>query len=505
MLNFHFDTPLSKYFKTDHLKENLGRRTLRGGAVTVMAQGGSFVLTTISTIAFARLLTPQDFGLVAMIAPLLTFMGFFRDLGLSTATVQQEEINHAQISTLFWVNVALSVGLMLLAFALSPLVGIFYRRPEVVWLTVAYGVNCLLTGLSIQHTALLRRQMAFGLLAAISLGSGVLGLLVGILAAVAGWKYWSLAAMTLVNSLASLFAVWWLCSWRPARPVRGSGVRPMLRFGGFLTGSNLAYFFASNLDTFTIGRWLGAVPLGNYNRANQLFLVSLQQLTSPLAAVAVPALSRLQNEPDRYRAAFLKALQALALGTVPLACALIVGGDAIALLLLGPKWTEAAMLVRILAIAGLLTPVSGAVSWLLITQGRGKALMWFSVTSIIRVLVAILVGIHWGIAGIAAAMAANYCFSFFILTFVACSRGPVKKRDVLWAIRVPVVIGCIGLSSALVIRAAFSAGTQVEHGLLAILSFASVSLLLMLWPKSHRLVVLENLALLKRLFHGQFE
>lgn len=491
------------YFDTQNLRADLGRRALRGGAVTVLAQGGGFVLTTISTVVLARLLTPQDFGLVAMIAPLLTFMGFFRDLGLSTATVQQAEINHAQVSTLFWVNVALSAGLMLLAFALSPLVGIFYRRPEVVWLTVAYGVNCFLTGLSIQHTALLRRQMSFGTLASVNLASGAIGIVVGILAAARGFGFWALAMMSLSTSLASLIAVWWFCSWRPGRPMRGSGVRPMLWFGGFLTGGNLAYFLASNLYTLAIGRWLGAVPLGNYNRANQLYLVSLQQLSVPVSAVAVPALSRLQGEPDRYRAAFLQAVQALALGTVPLACTLIAGGDAVALLLLGEKWGEAAKLVRILAVAGLLMPVAGALSWLLITQGRAKTLMHWSLASVFIALATVVIGLHWGVVGVAVGMAANSTVAFLIFTFIACSQGPVKMQDVLRAIRVPLLSGAAGLAAALLLRARLSAGTPVEQGMLAILAAVVITLSLLLGPKSHRLTVLKTVALARTLVHGR--
>lgn len=488
------------YFDTTHLAANLGQRTLRGGFVTILAQGGGFLLTMVSAVVLARLLTPQDFGLVAMIAPLLTFMGFFRDLGLSTATVQQSEINHEQVSTLFWVNIGLSAALMILACALAPLVGIFYHRPEVVWLAMAYGVNCFVTGVSIQHTALLRRQMAFGSLATVNLGASLSGLVAGILAAVTGWGYWSLAAMALTNSLASCVAVWWLCPWRPGRAVRGSGVRPMLRFGGFLTGGNLAYFVSSNLDTLTIGRWIGAGALGNYNRANQLFLVSLQQLTAPLAAVAIPALSRLQNEPVRYRAAFLKSLQALALGTVPVACALIAGGDAITLVLLGERWGEAARLVRILAVAGMLMPLSGAVTWLLITQGRGKTLMQWSVASVFITLTAVTIGLRWGLVGIAIAMAVKYTLSFFVFTFLACSRGPVVARDVFSAILLPLIAGLAGLAGALLVRSvAFRQPVQMA-GLLATGVFAVICLGVLLGFPSNRVVVKETFALARNLW-----
>ena len=219
------------FFSSDHLKANLGQRAVRGGMVLVGAQGAQFLLSTASTIVLARLLSPEDFGLVAMVLPFIGLLGFLRDSGLHMATIQQETIDHKQVSTLFWFNLALGFLLMVLLVALSPAISWFFGRQELLWLTLAYAVNMLVGGASIQHSALLNRQMAFGKLTAIAVASQVVGLLVGVLGGLLGWSYWALAAMAVSTTAIQTVLTWCLCRWIPGLPRRGTGAGKMLLFG----------------------------------------------------------------------------------------------------------------------------------------------------------------------------------------------------------------------------------------------------------------------------------
>src|SRR5262245_52287907 len=132
-------SPKHEYFQTDHLKANLANLVARGGAVTVATQAIKFLLSLGSTVVLARLLTPNDYGLIGMVAVITGFMTMFRDLGLSTATIQKEEINEAQISTLFWINVAFSLSIMVITVALAPAVAWFYGEARLTWITIAYS------------------------------------------------------------------------------------------------------------------------------------------------------------------------------------------------------------------------------------------------------------------------------------------------------------------------------------------------------------------------------
>src|SRR5439155_21176595 len=172
--------PNEKHLCTDHLLGDLKDRTISGGFITIIAQGVQFILGLASIMALARLLTPKDFGLYAMVTSIMGYMMTFKDAGLCTATVQPGGITHAQVSNLFWINVALSGALSLLLAASSPLVAWFYREPRLVAITLILSSTFFLSGLTIQHTALLNRQMRFTALALIQIASMVTGVLSGI-------------------------------------------------------------------------------------------------------------------------------------------------------------------------------------------------------------------------------------------------------------------------------------------------------------------------------------
>src|SRR5881392_3829359 len=163
----HKFVPDDRHFRTEDLQEDLGARSARGGAVTLSAQLCKFGLSTLSAIVLARLLTPQDYGLIGMVAIIVGFLGMFQYMGLSTATVKWSELNHEQVSTLFWMNIALSAAIALLTIAAAPLAAWFYKEPRLVGITIGYGISIIVTGLYIQHEAILIRQMRFTIIAII--------------------------------------------------------------------------------------------------------------------------------------------------------------------------------------------------------------------------------------------------------------------------------------------------------------------------------------------------
>ncbi len=161
----------ARHFSTDHLLGQLKGRTISSGLVTVLSQGVQFVLTMLSTVVLARLLPPADFGLVAMVMAILGYFRIFNDAGLSVATIQRQDITHAQISNLFWINVILSAAAGLLFAASAPAIAWFFREPQLVNITLALAATFLLSGLTVQHMALLNRQMRFTSIAMIQIVS----------------------------------------------------------------------------------------------------------------------------------------------------------------------------------------------------------------------------------------------------------------------------------------------------------------------------------------------
>jgi O-antigen/teichoic acid export membrane protein len=419
-----------RHFRTDHLKDDLGRRSARAGAVTLGSQIAKFVISTASTIVLARLLTPQDYGLIGMVAILVNFVAMFQYMGLSTATIQWPELTHPQVSTLFWINTAMSTFIMLMMVALSPAVAWFYQEPRLIGITIGYALSIFITGLEIQHEALLNRQMRFTVLAVIDLVSLLAGIVVAFVAAWYGAGYWALVINQLTASLIRVGGVWTACRWRPGKPIRGAGVRPILSYGGNFTGTNLMIYFSRNLDNTLIGKFWGAQQLGLYAKAYQILLLPIQQIASPVANVAMPALSRLADSPERYRKAYLNIIEKLAMITMPGVVFMIATSDWLVLFLLGPQWIETGRIFMLLGIAAIIQPVSRTCWWLFATQGRVREMFHWSLIGGVIAIASILAGLPWGAVGVAASYAiTDLCLYTPLLFWFAGRTGAIRTGD----------------------------------------------------------------------------
>jgi O-antigen/teichoic acid export membrane protein len=440
-----------RHFRTDHLNADLGGRSARGGMLTLAAQLLKFVVSIAAAIVLARLLTPEDYGLIGMVAIIVNFVGMFQYLGLGTATVKWSHLNHRQVSTLFWVNISLSGVIMLATFASGPVLAWFYREPRLIGITIGYGVMLLLTGMTIQHQAILMRQMRFGVVAAVEVASMVVGLVAAIIAALAGAGYWALVLNQLVVWSVVIAGTWTACRWRPGWPARGTGLRSMLSYGGNLTGYNFMHFFARNLDNALIGRFWGAYQLGLYSRAYQLLLMPIGQINTPLWSVAVPMLSRLADSPEQYRAAYLKILEKIAMITMPGVIFMCATSDWLILFLLGPQWGETAHIFRLLGVAAVIQPVTSSALWLFFTQGRApEMLRWGFFGSGIAVC-SIFFGLPWGATGVAFTYAiSDLCISTPLLFWYVGRKGPVRTRDFYRTIA-PSVCASLGALAALLV------------------------------------------------------
>jgi len=469
------------HFRTDHLGDDLGSRSMRGGAITLAVQIVKFLISTASTIVVARLLAPQDYGLVGMVVVLISFLGLFQYLGLPAATVKWKELSHAQVSTLFWLNVGLSTLIMLAVLAGAPLLVWFYKEPRLLGIAAGYSLVIFLTGISIQHMAILMRQMRFAAIAAVEVSALAIGTGAAILAALNGAGYWALVLNQVVFALVTIVGAWTACKWRPGLPVRGSGVRSMLKFGGNLTGYNFTTFFAQNLDNALIGRFWGAYQLGIYSRAYQMLLMPMGQINTPLAAVAVPALSRLADLPERYRAGYLRILEKIAMLTMPSVAFMIATSDWLMIFLLGPKWRDAGRIFMLLGIAAIMQPVSKTGLWLFITQGRSREMFKWGIAGAVIAVVSIVVGLPWGATGVAASYAiTDLCISTPLMFWYIGRKGPVRAVDIYRTIAPSVVtalatlavlVVCrpwLGMFQHLVIRLMLAFGTTVGISLLVL-------------------------------------
>lgn len=419
-----------EYFDTEHLTAAIGSRTARGGVVTIMSHGLKFALSIVATAVLARLLTPHDYGLIGMVVVFTGFVAMFKDLGLSLATVQRPEISDAQISTLFWVNVTISVAITALMILLAPLIGWFYGEPRLAMITMVTATGFLIGGLAVQHEALLKRQMRFFALSVIALTSMTIGYIVGIILAWRGASYWSLVFSQLALLASNTLGVWFVCRWRPGRPRRNTGVRSMLSFGGNVTGYALINYISKNTDSLIVGRMFGPQLLGLYTKAVQLLSLPTDQINDPLSTVSIPALSRLADSPDRYRQAYLRIMEKVIMVTMPTVILMLATSDWLVLIVLGPQWSESAKILLFMAVAGLFQPVAATGGWLLVSQGRVRDMLRWSLINAPISILSIVAGVPWGVVGVAASFSLGRILVANPLLFWFVGRsGPVRMSD----------------------------------------------------------------------------
>lgn len=425
------------FFDTGHLEKDLKKRSLQGGAVTVLTNGAQLLIQLGSTVILARILTPQDYGIMTMVMAVAGIAGLFLNLGLSTATIQRADINHAQVSTLFWINAGMGFLLMLVLAGLSPVVAWFYNAPELAPVTQALSVTFLLSGLSVQHNALLNRQMRFSSLAVIQVLSMLAGISAAIFAALQDFGYWALVLNNIVHSLCLVSGAWLAVRWIPGLPRKDAGIGSMIKYGIDLVGFEFVNYFSRNMDNMLIGRFHGSGPLGMYSKAYQLLMMPIQNLRNPMIQVAMPALSRLQNEPENYRHYYRKLLSILAFISMPLVTFLLVCSDQIIFVVLGDQWKEASELFKILALAAFIQPVSTTWGLVLITTGKSRRYFKWGVLNSAIIVLSFIVGTYWGAKGVAIGYVAATYLLIYPTLYYSFANTPLKTSDFIFSIWKP--------------------------------------------------------------------
>ncbi|MGA4689315.1 lipopolysaccharide biosynthesis protein [Rhodococcus sp. AB351] len=401
----------------------------RGAAVTVLGQLAKFAIQFGGIILLARLLFPEDFGLVAMVAAILGIAEVLRDFGLSAAAIQAKNLTDGQRTNLFWINTSIGFALSVLAYLCAPLIASLYGDPRLVSVAQALSVTFLVNGAITQFRANLSRQMKFGRLAIVDIAAQGMGLLSAIFFAIEGAGYWSLVAQQIVQSVVTLVSAAALGRWLPALPRRNEEMRGLLSFGWNLMGTQLLQYASKNIDSVIVGHQFGATWLGFYNRAAQVVNGPLNQINVPATTVALPILSRLQDDADRYDRFIVRGQTAL--------MTLVVGGflfaaaesSAVIEVLLGPTWTDAAEIFMWIAIGAAFQGAGYATYWVFLSKGITGSMLRYSIVARTLSISLLVVGAFFGVEGVAVAYAMGIALSWPLgmVWIKRASDAPVGK------------------------------------------------------------------------------
>jgi len=414
---------VSAYFGENKPQEGLGRQSLHSGAVSVAARGINVVVQVGSTICLARILAPEDFGLVAMVSALTGFATVLVDLGTRDAAVQKSRITHEEVSALFWLTVGIGCGLGVLLAVCSPLIATFYHESRLERIALVSSLTFVVSALSCQHVALLRRAMMFRKIAGIEVGGSLFGACGAVAMALAGSGYWALVARPILTAFFTAAGFWWHCRWWPGLPRFTEGVKEMLKFGMNLTGFTMTDYVGKAADRVALGYTSGARDLGYYQNAFFAYDNPLGLVTVPLHGVAAASLSKLRNNLDELRRSWAIALSSLAFFAMPAFIILAVTGQDFIVLVLGNKWLHAGALLSVFALRGPAHVVERTQGWLHVAAGRSDRWMRWGVISSLAQLVALFCGLSFGTMGVAVAY--GVCLYVLFVPAIAYAGKPL--------------------------------------------------------------------------------
>lgn len=439
---------LSSGVDPSHLK----RKAVRGGVAVVFSQGFGSALQLGTLIVLARILSPADYGLQAMVLTLTNLVSLLKDAGLNFSTVNRESLSQEEVSTLFWINAALGLSLALVVAALSRILVVFYKDPRLFWITIASSSIFALNGLAVQHRALLDRSLRFGANATIDTLSAIFGTIVAIAMAAMGFGYWSLICQNISLPLFGLIMAWIAVPWLPGRPRWTTEMRSMVRAGGTVTLNGIVTYFAYNTEKILLGHFWGPSLLGIYGRAYQLANLPVQQLTNSVSAVAFPVLSRLQSDPPRMRRTYLRSHSLVVSLTVPvvLCCALF--SDELVRTLLGPKWILTAPVLRLLSPAVLVFALMNPMSALVRATGRVERSLHIAFVLAPVVILGVALGLRYGPTGVATGYSAAMLVLWIPCIAWAKHGTGVTAGDYWDCIRRPLIAGAAGAAAGWILK-----------------------------------------------------
>ncbi len=455
------------------------------------------VMRVATAFVLARLLTPAEFGIAAMALVASALVYVFADLGLGAALIQHEHLEKGDRSTVFWITAGSGLVFTLLGVAVSPLVANFFGEPEVGLLFAAFSISFFLTSLTSTQAALMTREMDFRSLELRQIASYAAGSVVGISVAVSGFGAWAIIAQQLGVAATSTLLLFVFSPWRPGLRFSSNAVRRLGGFGAKVFGARFLFYLNRNVDNILIGRFIGPAALGVYAVSYNVMLMPFSQIAGPVQEVMLPALARSQAEPARLASMWLRANRIVASVTIPAMLGLMVVAPEFVLVVLGDSWAAAIPIVRVLAWVGLLQSLQRMNGSVLQARNRARSLLVYAVVVVIASVIAFVVGLPFGIFGVAIAYAISSTFVEPYYTWVTARAVGIGLRDVwhsLAGVVEAAVLMTVGVTVLKLILLDQGAATAVR---LAVLVAAGIALYIPLcsWRSPE---VTEELRLLRR-------
>jgi O-antigen/teichoic acid export membrane protein len=365
----------------------------------------------LTSVILARLLQPDDFGLLGMATVFTSLIAVFNDFGLGSAIVQKSEPDNKTLSGIFWMTIGIGFLAMAITILSAPWIASFYRQEKLQTLLYFLSVSFLLTSMGQIQLSLLMKQIEFRQIAIIESISVLIGSLVAVVLAFLNQGVWALAGQIISTSAVTTICLWYITKWHPSLKFDPTSLRGVLKYSSGLFGFNLLNYFSRNADYFLIGKFLGAAFLGQYTFAYRLMQFPLQNIAGVVNRVLFPTLAQVKENDELFRRGFIKASQLVAIVTFPLMVGVFCLAPELTIVIFSAKWQPAIPVIQVLALIGLVQSIGGMVGNIYTAKGKTNWLFYWGIISSIIIVAGIAIGLRWGILGVAIGYA---CAAIFL-------------------------------------------------------------------------------------------
>ena len=377
---------MSEQFDNQSLKQ----KTAQGLFWGILSSGGMQLLNLIIGIFLARLLSPAEYGIVAMLAIFTLIAGNLQDSGFGVALINVKDIKHEDYNSVFWFNVIMSVILYTVLFFCAPLIAKFYHQPCLTRLSRFIFISFFFSAVGISPNAKLVRALKMKEKAIISLTALVVSGTVGVIMAYKGYSYWSLATQQVLYSVVICFGRYYFAHWWPSLHVTFEPVKRMFSFSYKVLITAIIGTVSNNVLTVIFGRLFPSASVGNYSQANKWNTMANSLVTSTVSQMVQPVLVQVNDDRERRRRVFGKMMRFTAFLSFPVMFGLALVAHEFIILAITDRWANSIPLLQILCISGAFVPLYAVYQNLFLSLGKSDIYMWLTLAQIALVITAVL-------------------------------------------------------------------------------------------------------------------
>ena len=396
------------------MAQDLKSKTISGMIWSAVQKFGNMGISFISNIVLARMLTPDDYGCIGMLAIFIVISNTFVDGGFGSALIQKKEPTQQDYSTIFWWNIFVSSVLYGVLYLSAPFIAEFYHMPLLSSVLRVQGIVLIINSLNIIQTNQLRKQLKFKRLANVTIIAHVVAAISAIGLAWKGWGVWALVAQQIIANLGISIMLWILNKWVPNLCFSKESFKQLFGFGSFILISNLINSFCNNIQGVLIGRFFPPAVMGYYTQAHKLEAIASQSFSGVVDQVSYPVLSKFQNDDKAMKSVLQKLMVSLSFVTFPMMLILILVAEPLIMLLYGEQWLNSISYFQILCVAGIAMCLQGVLYFAVASKGKSKDLFVWTIIKRSIGLLAMVVGmILWDIKGLLWGMVFGSWFLMF--------------------------------------------------------------------------------------------